>query len=412
MSLPFGDDSHRDGDSAAPDGQTNEKKARFRMALGVFGDVPHYVNAKGDVEAFEPYVREMRIWADLFSQVHVYAPAGRGDSRPNAAPYLRQNVQWHPVHYSVRRGSRGARERMLGVPRALWAVYKGLRRSEFVLLRDPSHFGLMAAVLTRLFGRRSLTKWASNNGVFLGQPLASRLDWRLQAIPCRRNPVLVYGPAKYRHQVSFIPALMSEQELQKARDLSARKSWSEPWEILCVGRLNREKRFDQALLGLHELTLRYPTIPWRATVIGGGPERENLERLAEKAGISTRIRFTGPLEFAPVQEFYGKAHVLILPNPHEGWPKVIAEAWAHGAIPVAAEGGIVPHILSDALAGVMFDSSPAGLAEAVAGLLRDPPRMQAISSQIHRYAQDLSLEQFESRLVSVLVERCGLKPAE
>ena len=383
------------------------RTARFQMRLGVIGHAAHWVGANGEPLAYEPYVREMRIWADLFSEINICSPIDDGPIQSNVASYHRANIRWHPVSYTLAAGQ--WHRRLLDLPWMIAAIHRTIKQNDFIHLRSPGHFGLVGAVLTRLMGRASITKWAGENDTYEGERWPSRLDRRLQSIPSRRNFVLVYGPAKFEHQISFIPALMSDEELEQARSLSRDKTWRPPWQILSVGRLVAVKGFELALLGLAELKRRRPDIQWRFTLIGDGPCRDELAVLAEKNGMKDRVTFTGSLAFKEVQEYLAAAHLVIMPGVKEGWGKVITEAWAHGAIPVAADGGNVRYVIRDEGAGVIFDPCPEALAKVLATLLVQPERMQAAAADIYRYAADLSVEQFQRRLERVLVEQCGLK---
>ncbi|MBM2846448.1 MAG: glycosyl transferase, partial [Bacteroidetes bacterium] len=117
----------------------------------------------------------------------------------------------------------------------------------------------------------------------------------------------------------------------------------------------------------------------------------------------------GALSFDEVQKRYAESHIAIMPGTKEGWPKIIAEAWAHGTIPVAASAGLVPSILQDKSSGVVFKPTPSDLAQAVAHLLDDPEKMRDMSQGIYRHAQKLSLDQFKIRLEKVLVDRFGFQ---
>ena len=105
---------------------------------------------------------------------------------------------------------------------------------------------------------------------------------------------------------------------------------------------------------------------------------------------------------------YAQAHLALMPGVKEGWPKVIAEAWAHGAIPVAAAAGIVPHLLSDPRSGVAFAPEPESLAKALADLLEAPESLAERARRVAGRADALSLESFRESLERVLEERCGL----
>jgi colanic acid/amylovoran biosynthesis glycosyltransferase len=202
---------------------------------------------------------------------------------------------------------------------------------------------------------------------------------------------------------------MSSEELQQAREISADRRWVSPWQILSVGRLVPVKGFDLAIRALGELRRNRPELDWNFTLVGDGTARQSLEALARECGIADWTTFTGALPFQQVQEHYAAAHVAIMPGIKEGWPKIIAEAWAHGTIPVAASAGLVPWILQDENAGVVFKPNPAALADALARLLQSPLRMHEMSEGLYCHADELSLEQFQARLERVLVQRCALR---
>lgn len=379
------------------------------MTLAVVGHAAHWIGPDGKPWAYEPYVREARLWADLFERIEICSPQGEGPLRANLAPYERSNINWIPVPYTLAYGGRAAAQRLFQLPGVTRAALQAIRGSGFVHLRSPGHFGLAGAVIVRLLRRPSLTKWAGENGPYSGERLPSRLERILQGIPSDRNPVLVYGPAKRPHQISFLPALMSREELESARELASLRRWEPPWRIVSVGRLEPVKNMHLVLEGLAALQLSRPDLPWLFTLVGDGSARRDLEALAEAAGLGDRVRFTGSLAFREVQRHYAEAHVAVMPGTKEGWPKVIAEAWAHGAVPVASSAGLVPWLLREEGSGRAISPSAGSLASALEGLLADPEALEKTSRGLFRFAEGLSLEQFRARLKDVLVTRCALK---
>jgi glycosyltransferase involved in cell wall biosynthesis len=385
------------------------KHPRFRQGLGVIGAAPHWVDAKGVMWAYEPYVREMRVWADLFSTVEICGWPGEGAMYGNLASYDRANIAWRSVPYTYAVGYRAAIKRLWQLPGLIVHAYRTIKRNDIVLLRSPGHFGLVGAVLVRLMRKRSITKWAGENGAFKGERLPSRFERFLQGIPNDLHPMLVYGPPQRRHQLSFIPALMSKSELDVALESSRTRVWSPPWNLLAVGRLHPAKGFDLAIEGLAELHRIRPRLDWTFTLVGDGGEMETLRDRARRGGISSRVRFPGAMPFSEVQKCYAGAHIVIMPGTKEGWPKIIAESWAHGAVPVAAAAGLVPWILSDSRSGVTFEPNATALAHALSSLLEAPDTMKDMSRGLYAMARDLSLDAFKERLEAVLVDRCGLR---
>jgi len=100
--------------------------------------------------------------------------------------------------------------------------------------------------------------------------------------------------------------------------------------------------------GVNRLIAALPA--WREAVpgtnlviVGDGPERANLERLAHEVGVAEAVTFVGqvPHEWMPL--YLRAADVFVLYSGYEGLPHVVLEAMAAG-VPVVAsrKGGMIP----------------------------------------------------------------------
>jgi len=116
--------------------------------------------------------------------------------------------------------------------------------------------------------------------------------------------------------------------------------------FVALGRLTRQKGFDRLLnmfagLGIEEA---------RLSILGDGPMREELTRLADALGISARIRFLG-FDDKPWPHVAG-ADALLLPSRWEGMPNAVLEALACGIRVIATpEAGGVAEIAGEAKPG-------------------------------------------------------------
>src|SRR5260370_363119 len=79
--------------------------------------------------------------------------------------------------------------------------------------------------------------------------------------------------------------------------------------IGCVGRLVPEKGVDTLLQALAENRAHR----WHLTVVGDGPDRERLERLASDLRLAARVRWTGALPPEEVPKLWPELDVLVLP---------------------------------------------------------------------------------------------------
>jgi teichuronic acid biosynthesis glycosyltransferase TuaC len=101
--------------------------------------------------------------------------------------------------------------------------------------------------------------------------------------------------------------------------------------LVSVGNLIRLKGHDliiRALADLPSATL---------LIVGRGPERSALERLAQTIGVAERVRFIEPLPQEQLRDIYCAADVLILASASEGWPNVLLESMACGTPAISTD---------------------------------------------------------------------------
>jgi teichuronic acid biosynthesis glycosyltransferase TuaC len=156
--------------------------------------------------------------------------------------------------------------------------------------------------------------------------------------------------------------------------------------IATLGHVIGRKRHVDVLHALTVLGARIPDVRW--VVIGDGPERTALERLAAQLGVADRIEWLGQLDPDDALSELASCHVMALPSLDEAFGVAYVEALACGlpAIGCAGEGG--PEEIAKFGEGMLLvpPRDPDALAEQIAGLLGDPPRLEALSQAARRTA--------------------------
>ena len=124
-------------------------------------------------------------------------------------------------------------------------------------------------------------------------------------------------------------------------------------------------------------------------IVGGGPERDNLEALAVRLGVHQRVRFLGIVPHERMSEVYSAADILVLASEREGWPNVLLEAMACGARIIATNVSDVPHIITEPAAGAWIQerTTPA-LVRALREVLARPASREATRQYALRYSWD------------------------
>ena len=141
--------------------------------------------------------------------------------------------------------------------------------------------------------------------------------------------------------------------------------------ILAVGRLSYEKGIADLLRAAAVLSKTKGVPDFRLVLVGDGPERESLARLASRLGIEEKVTMAGFQR--DTKPYYSIATLLAVPSHTEGSPNVVLEGMAAG-LPIAATAvGGIPEILEDGLTGLMVPPrNPDAMADAILRILADP----------------------------------------
>ena len=116
-------------------------------------------------------------------------------------------------------------------------------------------------------------------------------------------------------------------------------------------------------------------------VVGDGPQREALERLAAELDFGARIRFAGNQE--DVAPWLQSFDLFCLPSyANEGVPQALMQAMACALPVVTTPVGSIDEIVEDGVSGVMVPpESSEGLRAALAALLDDASRRRSLGER-------------------------------
>ncbi|HWU84237.1 MAG TPA: glycosyltransferase family 4 protein [Rhodocyclaceae bacterium] len=153
--------------------------------------------------------------------------------------------------------------------------------------------------------------------------------------------------------------------------------------LLSVGHLIERKGHHLAIEALAELP------DARLHIVGSGPERAVLERLAATRGVTARVNFVGQVAQEELKWWYSAADVLLLCSSREGWANVLLESMACGTPVVATDIWGTPEVVSVPAAGrLMHERSATALVTAVRDLLGDYPAREDTRRHAERFSWD------------------------
>jgi glycosyltransferase involved in cell wall biosynthesis len=136
--------------------------------------------------------------------------------------------------------------------------------------------------------------------------------------------------------------------------------------LVTVAHLVARKRHAVVLHALAELRGR---LELDYLVIGDGPGREPLERLAAELGLADRVTFAGQLEHGEALREAARCHLFAMPGVEEPFGVAFVEAMAAGLPAIGARGEGGPEDIAAAGGGMLLvaPDDHRELAQAIAG---------------------------------------------
>lgn len=137
-----------------------------------------------------------------------------------------------------------------------------------------------------------------------------------------------------------------------------------------VGSITWRKGHDLLIQAMARLALDAHLVVIGDSPVGHEGYKQQLDRMIEQAGLSTRVHWLGYRESAT--SLYPNLDVLVLPSRSEGLPRVVIEGLFAGLPVVATDvGGVSEIIVSDYLGRVVPRDDVDSLAHALTEVLRD-----------------------------------------
>jgi glycosyltransferase involved in cell wall biosynthesis len=157
--------------------------------------------------------------------------------------------------------------------------------------------------------------------------------------------------------------------------------------LVTVGHLVGRKRHADVIRALWLLRERHPTLHY--LVIGDGPEREPLARLAAELGVADRVALAGQLPHDEALARAATAHAFVMPSVDEAFGVAYVEAMAAGLPAIGTRGEPGPQEIAASGDGLLL--VPPGDVEALSAkldeLLAEPEYALELGQRARRTVQ-------------------------
>jgi glycosyltransferase involved in cell wall biosynthesis len=176
--------------------------------------------------------------------------------------------------------------------------------------------------------------------------------------------------------------------------------------VVYAGRLSPEKQIDVLLRAID--AARSDDARIKLDVLGEGPQRNELERTAERLGLDGVVTFHGAVSQEQMRAWYSAASAVVLPSRSEPLGRVMLEAMACGAPFIGTRGTGMTDIVNDGVNGFIVPSGEVKpLADQLRALCLDAGLRDRVGrAALHTARTELSWPSVVGGLRAELVERC------
>jgi glycosyltransferase involved in cell wall biosynthesis len=168
--------------------------------------------------------------------------------------------------------------------------------------------------------------------------------------------------------------------------------------VLSVGRLDRLKRTDRLLRGAAAMKADA-----RIVIVGDGPDRAELERLAEALGISSRVRFFGRVGDGALKDLYARCTAVYYAPHDEDYGLVTLEAFQSGKpVVTTIDAGGPLEFVRDGETGVVAADDPTAIGAALDRVSLDAERMRDMGQRARESVQAIRWDPVLDALTATL----------
>lgn len=224
-------------------------------------------------------------------------------------------------------------------------------------------------------------------------------SWARKWLPAERvhvipNPVLPPDPAARQSAETVARSgVTAGRHAEMDETLRAPASHA----VVGMGRLVPAKGFDLLVRAFARCSREHPA--WSLVILGEGPERRRLERLADDLGVAPRVMLPGRVS-SPWHRL-DSAELFVLSSRYEGFGNVLVEAMARGIASVSFDCPTGPgEIITHDRDGLLVPAEDVGaLAAAMDRLMDSPGERRKLGERardvLDRYGVDRVLDQWE-----------------
>lgn len=244
------------------------------------------------------------------------------------------------------------------------------KKYDLITVQDPYFLGFLGYLLSLRFNvplEVQVHGFEKLSGLraFLAQ-IALEKSEKIRVVSQRLQNKLIVDfkiPKEKMYVLPVYAQISTPTPLATREVLPLGKEGETTFTFLTVGRLVPVKNIALQIRAFARIAREFPQA--RLRIVGGGPEQENLQYIADALSLNDRVIFEG--EQKEVGVFYQSADAFLLSSDAEGWGVAVVEAAAHGLPIVMTDVGCAGEFIQNNENGIVI---PVGNETALVSAMR------------------------------------------
>lgn len=269
--------------------------------------------------------------------------------------------------------------------KTLWSIVK---KEKVDIIHTHHRMAAFYARVLQFFNHRLKHVYTAHN-VFYGKRLLLRFALQRAVVVAVGNGVkenlkTEYGINEKRIRVIYNAIDTSELTGNNNELIDSLKE-SGYYVIGSIGRLSRQKGIDVLIKAMRELNDEFNSI--KLVIIGDGEDRNKLEKLAKRLGVTDKIIFLGYQ--SNVLDIISQLEFVVLPSRWEGLPLTPIETFSQGKTIIATNIPGNNEIIVNQKNGLLFKK------DNVADLVKKI-KLLILDNQLKRNLEDSAYESYKN----------------
>ena len=175
-----------------------------------------------------------------------------------------------------------------------------------------------------------------------------------------------------------------------------------PVTVGVVSRLERIKGMDIVIPAFAKAAAENTRLS--LLIVGDGSQRQLMERQAEQCGLTDRIKFVGRKPQTELQECYDCIDILLMPSRSEGFGLTAIEGMARGCVPVVADTGGLPEVVTSDCGLLHRSEDVEDLAAIITAVAGEDSLRTALSAAAIRRAAIFSTANYQKAIAQLYTD--------